>query len=189
MQGDGDNRGNARLDNSRCNDYIPRMVGQLKKELAKRNKFDCLEQEAHLNLIRTADMLHREVEERVLVPAGLSNTQYNVLRILRGVGPSGLKCGEIADRLITRDPDITRLLDRLVRRGLVRRERAEDDRRVVRAMITEAGLKAIAPLDEPLIQAHRSTLSCFNRTELRTLVKMLERIRGALWANVERMSH
>lgn len=156
------------------------MVGRLKKELAKRNTFDCLEQEAHLNLIRTADMLQRIIEQRVFAPAKLSDAQYNVLRILRGTGDEGLRCGEIADRLITRDPDITRLLDRLVRRGLVRRERDSRDRRVVRVMITRKGLDLLAPLDEPLLEAHRLTLGDLQRKELRSLIQTLERVRESL---------
>ncbi len=156
------------------------MVGRLQKELAKRNTFECLEQEAHLNLVRTADMLHRTIEAAVFVPAGLSDAQYNVLRILRGAGDSGLRCSDIAARLITSDPDITRLLDRLVKRGLVTRQRDSEDRRVVRATITPNGLELLTPLDQPLLDAHRRSLSVLSQRELRSLIKMLERIRASL---------
>src|SRR5207245_5605327 len=101
--------------------------------------FNSVEQEAMLNVIRTADVLGSEVAA-IFKPWNLSATQYNVLRILRGAGrEQGLACGEIASRMITRDPDITRLLDRLEKRGLISRCRAQKDRRVVWARITEAG--------------------------------------------------
>ncbi|MFZ0701696.1 MAG: MarR family transcriptional regulator, partial [Candidatus Acidiferrales bacterium] len=98
----------------------------------------CLEEAAFLDLLRTSDVLARGVVH-VLKPDGLSPTQYNVLRILRG-SPEGLPCGEIAGRMITRDPDITRLLDRLEKRGLILRTRQNQDRRTVLTRITPAGL-------------------------------------------------
>jgi len=161
------------------------MVGQLRKELGKRHDFDCIEQEAHLNLIRTADMLQRVIEERVFTPAELSDTQYNVLRILRGSSaeePDGLKCSDIAARLIARDPDITRLVDRLVKRGLVQRKRDANDRRVVRVTITQQGIDLIKPLDQPLIETHQSLLGNMPKRELTSLIRSLERIRESLGA-------
>src|ERR1700752_2153169 len=105
------------------------------------------EEAAFLDLLRTTDMLSRGLVA-VLKTADLSPTQYNVLRILRG-SPEGLPCGEIASRMITRDPDITRLLDRLEKRGLISRCRETKDRRMVMARITADGIKLLAPLEEP----------------------------------------
>ena len=95
----------------------------------------------------------------VLRPSGLSATQYNVLRILRGAGSEeGLICSEISERLITKDSDITRLLERLENRGLITRERSAKDRRIVIVKISDAGLKLLAELDEPVVELHRRQL-------------------------------
>jgi len=102
----------------------------------------CAEEKAFLDLIRTTDMLSRHPAQ-VLKGEDLSMTQYNVLRILRGAGGDGLICGEIADRMITRDPDITRLLDRLERRGYVSRSQSRRDRRCVLVKILPRGETAV----------------------------------------------
>jgi len=156
------------------------MVGRLSHEVGKREPFGCPQQEAHLNLVRTTDVLQRRIDAAIFAPAGLSDTQYNVLRILRGAGDSGLRCGEIAARLVARDPDITRLLDRLIARGLVRRSRDAEDRRVVRAFITREGLELIAPLDAPLLAEHRRLLGGLDGEEITALIWLLERIREHL---------
>ena len=106
-------------------------MAKLKDEIQKTEPFAVLEQEAFLNLVRTADALSRRFEE-VSKGTGLSATQYNVLRILRGAGTDGLPCGQVIERMITRDPDMTRLLDRLEKRDLIARSRDTCDRRVVR---------------------------------------------------------
>ncbi len=152
------------------------MAGKLQREIGKATPFDCPEQEAYLNVLRTADVLARDVME-ALKPADLSPTQYNVLRILRGTcpaGTSGLPCGAIADRMLTRDPDMTRLLDRLEKRALIRRAREEKDRRVVRTCITAKGLKVLATLDPVIADCHRSQLSHMGRQRLRQLIDLLE---------------
>lgn len=131
-----------------------------------------LEAEAYLELQRTADVLTRTVNER-LRPDDLSPTQFNVLRILRGAGPDGLACGEIAERMLTRDPDITRLLDRLERRGLVARARERRDRRIVRARITAGGLRLLARLDDPITELHVGQLGHLGSGKLRALVRLL----------------
>src|SRR5262245_24239738 len=100
--------------------FASAMVGQLRTEILQQQPFDSLEQEALLNLLRTADVCMQRITA-VLKPFKLSHSQYNVLRILRGAGPDGLPCQEVAERMISRDPDITRLLDRLEARGLVKR--------------------------------------------------------------------
>ena len=130
------------------------------------------ESEAFVFLLRTADALLREVEE-LLKRSDLSQTQYNVLRILRGAGPGGLPCREIGSRMITRDPDITRLLDRLEARGLVSRARERHDRRVVITRITAQGLKVLKQLDEPINQLHRRQFERLSARKLGLLVRLL----------------
>jgi DNA-binding MarR family transcriptional regulator len=139
------------------------------------------EQEAFLHLMRTADALMRDLEE-VLKPAGLSPMQYNVLRILRGAGPgAGMACSQIGQRMITRDPDMTRLLDRLEKRSLITRCRDTKDRRVVHARISSQGLKLIKGLDQPVQDAHRRQLGHLGERKLRTLGRLLEESREALF--------
>ena len=145
----------------------------LGNEIKKRRPFDSLEQEAMLNVMRTADVLDGEVAD-LLKPSKLSATQYNVLRILRGAGPEGLPCGEVAQRMITRDPDVTRLLDRMEKRKLISRSREKQDRRVVCARITSTGEKLLAELDPVVIQAHRKQLGHLSREQLQLFIELLE---------------
>ena len=149
----------------------------LREEIKKLKPFDAVEEEALLNLFRTADVLARRVGE-VFKPFGLSSTQYNVLRILRGAGPGGLPCGEVAARMITRDPDVTRLLDRMEKRKLIARSRDKKDRRIVCARITDAALKLLADLDPIVIRADREQLSHMTEAQLRQLIELLEAARG-----------
>ena len=137
-----------------------------------------LEQQVFLNLVRTAD--HALTVAVPLFKAhGLSEPQYNVLRILRGAGPDGLPCGGIAGRMITRGPDITRLVDRLETSGWVSRERGTgSDRRCVVIRVTEKGRRLLAALDEPVRELHRQQFSNLSRTELRDLKRMLVKLRG-----------
>src|SRR5438876_4151632 len=121
-----------------------------------RRRTACAEEAAFLELLRTCDLLSRGPAQ-VLKVEDLSATQYNVLRILRGA-PQGLPCGEIASRMITRDPDVTRLLDRMEKRGLISRSRESRDRRLVLARITPEGLKLVNRLDEPVQKIHRKQL-------------------------------
>lgn len=134
------------------------------------------EENAFLDLMRTCDILSRKVAG-VLKPADLSSAQYNVLRILRGA-KEALPCGEIASRMITRDPDITRLLDRLEKRGLVARSRETKDRRMVLTRITPEGLRVLEDLDEPVQEAHREQLGHLGPERLRRLADLLRAARG-----------
>jgi DNA-binding MarR family transcriptional regulator len=134
------------------------------------------EEAAYLDLIRTADLLSRPVAQ-LLKTVDLSPAQYNVLRILRG-SPDGLTCGEIANRMITRDPDITRLLDRLEKRRLIARGRDGKDRRVVFARITPGGLDLLASLDQPVRDTHRRLLGHLGEERLRILAALLAACRG-----------
>lgn len=136
------------------------------------------EEAAYLDLLRTTELLSRR-PARVLKAADLSPTQYNVLRILRGA-PDGLLCGEIASRMITRDPDITRLLDRLEKRRLIMRRRETEDRRAVLARITPDGLDLLRRLDEPVLEAHRNQLGHLGQKRLRELSELLAACRSQL---------
>jgi len=144
----------------------------------KRRRATCPEEAAFLDLLRTTDLLSRGLVQ-VLKIQDLSATQYNVLRILRGA-PDGLPCGEIANRMITRDPDITRLLDRLEKRGLISRCRESKDRRMVTARITTEGSKLLTRLDEPVREAHRKQLGHLGRERLRALTELLRAFRSRL---------
>lgn len=151
----------------------------LREEIKQTKPFRSVEDEAYLNLLRTADALLRK-ETEMLKEYGLSPTQYNALRILRGAGPSGATCGELSDRMLTKDPDVTRLIDRLEARGLLGRARSDQDRRVVRATITSEGLAMLASLDEPSERWTRGQLGHMSETELRELIRLLERAREGI---------
>jgi DNA-binding MarR family transcriptional regulator len=137
-----------------------------------RRRVGSAEEAAFLDLLRTTDMLSRGLVQ-VLKVEDLSSTQYNVLRILRGA-PEGLPCGEIASRMITRDPDVTRLLDRLEKRALISRCRETKDRRTVRARIAPEGLRVLARLDDPIQTAHRQQLGHLGRERLDALTELLQ---------------
>jgi DNA-binding MarR family transcriptional regulator len=145
-------------------------------EFGAKRRPACREESAFLDLLRTCDLLSRG-PSKVLKTEDLSATQYNVLRILRGT-PEGLPSGEIAGRMITRDPDVTRLLDRLERRGLISRLREPRDRRVVMARITPQGLKLLARLDEPIEEVHRKQLGHLGKNQLRILAELLNNARA-----------
>ena len=152
------------------------MVGRLQAEIKSKKEFESAEEEVYLNLQRTADALERGIVE-VLKPANLSPTQYNVLRILRGAGPDGLACREIAERMVTRDPDITRLLDRLEARDLVTRMREQKDRRVITVRITREGLRILKELDREVVELHQRQLEHMGERRLRSLIDLLEMAR------------
>ena len=136
------------------------------------------EEAAFLDLLRTTDMLSRHPAQ-VLKAEDLTPNQYNVLRILRG-SPDGLSCGEIASRMVTRDPDITRLLDRLEKRGLISRCREAKDRRTVLTKILPFGLKLLGRLDEPIQDSFRKQLGHLGRERLRDLAELLHACRSQL---------
>jgi DNA-binding MarR family transcriptional regulator len=148
----------------------------LQAELKQNIPFASREAEAYLSLLRTADALQTQVEAQ-LREYGLTGTQYNALRILRGAGPEGLPCREIGERMITRDPDITRLLNRLEDRGLAERTRTKRDRRVVYGKITAAGLKLLREIDRPLEKFGREMLRHVGQEKLKQLIELLELVR------------
>lgn len=148
----------------------------LQEEIKQSIPFKSRRVEAFLNLIRTADLFNRR-ETEFLKPFNLTPSQYNVLRILRGAGPDGLPCSEISERMIARDPDVTRLLDRMEAKDLVRRSRDQRDRRVVTTTITDTGLAAVNEiagndfLEDQLLQD-------FSPEELDTFNALLEKARA-----------
>lgn len=151
-------------------------MGTLKREIKQKKPFRSVQEEVVLSLLRTADQVAVPMNE-VLREQNLSTSQYNVLRILRGADEEGLACGEVAERMVRRDPDLTRLLDRLVDRDLVTRTRDERDRRVVRVTITDEGLELLTSLDEPVDQGVRRALSHIPVRRLRELLEILDEIR------------
>jgi len=151
---------------------------RLKEELKQNLPFRSVEQEAYLSLLRTAGALETDVEAK-LNEFGLTGTQYNALRILRGAGAEGLPCSEIGERMITRDPDITRLLNRLEKRGFVTRARGKADRRVIYGKITTAGLKLLRQMDEPIEKYGKEILKHVGQEKLAQLVELLELVRDS----------
>lgn len=138
---------------------------------AAKRRFGSREEDAFIDLLRTCDLLARGLSH-LLKAEDLSPTQYNALRILRGA-PAGLPCGEIASRMITRDPDVTRLLDRLEKRSLISRSRDAKDRRAVVTRITPEGLKLLERLDGPIQEGHRKQLGHLGRERLAELADLL----------------
>lgn len=150
----------------------------LKDEIKQTKPFRGAGDEAFIAIQRTADMLLREFQHLLREEAGLSPVQYNVLRILRGAGADGRTCSEIGERLVTRDPDVTRLLDRMEKRAWLERRRSTVDRRVVRAFITDAGLELVDRLDEPVDRYTRDRFKRVGAKHLRELVAILDEVRA-----------
>lgn len=135
-----------------------------------------LENRIFIALLRAADSLGQEVEQ-LLKAAGLTGVQYNVLRILRGAEPEGLPCRGIGDRMISHDPDMTRLLDRLEKRSLISRVRQTDDRRVIKARITPQALSLLKALDQPVRDLHKRQFRHISPARLKILSDLLEEVR------------
>ena len=148
------------------------MVTTLRDEIKQTKPFTSLAQEAQLSVIRTGALFMDEIEQ-FLKPYGITATQYNVLRILRGSEPNGLCRNELRDRMLTRMPDMTRLLDRLEEAGLVARERQDEDRRMVRSRISSAGIELLADLDNVTQDEEKRRFGHLNDQQLRTLIDLL----------------
>jgi DNA-binding MarR family transcriptional regulator len=127
-------------------------------------------------LLKAADSLGQDAEQLVK-SAGLTGAQYNVLRILRGAGPCGLPCSGIGDRMISHDPDMTRLLDRMEKRGLISRERQSDDRRVIKTRVTPQGLDLLRTLDQPVRELHKRQFRHMPAARLKMLAGLLGELR------------
>jgi DNA-binding MarR family transcriptional regulator len=152
-------------------------MGDLKTEIRQTKAFPTLHEEAFLNLERSAAML-QDAFELMLKPYGITGTQYNVLRILRGAGVDGLCRNEIRDRLVTRMPDVTRLLDRMEDAGLISRERSTEDRRLVHTQLTRQGRKLVDSLDTAVTAEHKARLSHLTPAQLRSLIELLTLVRA-----------
>ena len=148
----------------------------LRAQIKQRRPFGSHTQEAFLNLVRTAAALEHAFED-ALKPFGVTATQYNVLRILRGAGEEGLCRNEVGQRMLKPVPDVTRLLDRLEDSGLVARLRDAEDRRFVTARITKRGLARLASLDGPVTRMHEELLGHMEKEDLGRLAKLLEESR------------
>jgi MarR family transcriptional regulator, 2-MHQ and catechol-resistance regulon repressor len=152
-------------------------ASRLQQELKKKRPFESLEQEAALNILRTGDRLHLHFT-RLFREHGLTSSQYNVLRILRGAGEP-LPILEIAERTVTVVPGITGLIDRLEQAGFVNRARCESDRRVIYVALTAAAAKVLAALDQPLLDLHRKLMGHLAPAELMELNRLLSKVREA----------
>lgn len=151
---------------------------RLQRELRQRRPFRSPAHEAVLGLMHTADLVRRQAAA-IIEPHGITVQQFNVLRILRGAGDDGLPTLEIAKRMVEQTPGITRLLDRLEAKGLVRRQRCPKDRRQHLCWITKPGLDTLAALDELSNQGHEHTLKGLSDTDRKTLIRLLDAIRAA----------
>jgi MarR family transcriptional regulator, organic hydroperoxide resistance regulator len=155
------------------------MSTRIQDEIQQTKPFSSVASEAHVALLRTADLVARSLAE-ALKPFGISGTQYNVLRILRGAGPHGLPCGAIGERMITQDPDITRLLDRMEKAGWIERTRDSRDRRVVITRLTKQGKKLTDEVEAPLAEIERQRMKRVGEKHLRELVRLLDDFRESM---------
>jgi len=152
------------------------MSKALREEIRQQRPFQSLEQEAFLNVVRTAAALSDQFEQ-MLRPADITPAQYNVLRILQGAEPKGLCRNEVRDRMLTRMPDMTRLLDRLEAAGLVSRARDTGDRRLVTTRITELGRDLLTGLEDKVAEEHRRRLGHLGEPRLKAVIELMELVR------------
>ena len=155
------------------------MSHDLLDDLRQTKPFASLQHEAQLSVIRTG-MLLQDAFERMLKPHGITGTQYNVLRILRGSEPGGLCRNELRDRMLNRMPDVTRLLDRMEEAGLIARARETEDRRMVRTRITAEGLRLLDALDPAVTEEQQRPFEDLTETQLQTLLAVLASVRQAV---------
>ncbi|MFN3193107.1 MAG: MarR family winged helix-turn-helix transcriptional regulator [Aureliella sp.] len=154
------------------------MATTLRSELKKRKPFDSVEQEATLALMRTSDLLENRLA-RLLREYGLTLTQYNVLRILRGEGKP-MPCLEVAERMIQVAPAITRVIDQLLKLKLITKTQSDQDRRVFEVELTPNAAKLLKKMDQPVLDLHASLLSGVKKSDLRSLIQALELIRASV---------
>jgi DNA-binding MarR family transcriptional regulator len=154
-------------------------ASQLQKELKQSTPFESVAVEVYLNLMRTHGLLTR-AQSALLKKHQLTLALYNIMRILRGAGKDGLPCTEIGRRMITREPDVTRHIDRLVKRGFVSRQHSEADRRVVIQTLTPAGRKMLSKLDGPMREVGEGQLAHMSGAELKRLNELLVKARAAV---------
>jgi DNA-binding MarR family transcriptional regulator len=150
----------------------------LQREIRQRRPFQSAAHEAILGLMRTTDLIRRRAATLV-EPHGITLQQFNVLRILRGAGDAGLPTLEVAERMIEQTPGVTRLLDRLEAKGLVRRQRCPKDRRQHLCWITDKGLALLAKLDEVLDGAHEDSMKGLRQKDRVVFIRLMDAIRAA----------
>jgi DNA-binding MarR family transcriptional regulator len=150
-------------------------ISAVGEEIRQSKPFATMEEELLVSLLRTTDVLHQRFEQ-IIRPFNISMTQYNVLRILRGAEPGGRTCGEIGERMIAREPDVTRLLDRMDKAGLLKRTRGSGDRRVVVTRITSSGLKLLDEL-EPKLRELDGLLKPMGERKIESMLKLLDEVR------------
>ena len=156
------------------------MAQTIDREIKQTKPFRSLQEQLVINLMRTTRAVEEGWIQYLKRTAGISPSQYNILRILRGARPKAVRISDISDRMITRDPDVTRLVDRLIKQGLVRRERDTGDRRVVLVEIAGAGLALLARLDGPAGEYTDSAMAGLKPQQLRTLDTLLNEIRAGI---------
>jgi DNA-binding MarR family transcriptional regulator len=152
------------------------LANRILEEIRQTRPFARLQEEAALNIVRTADALKRG-GELLFRRHGITSAQYNVLRILRGAGDRGLHCSAVAERMITAEPDITRLLMRMERLGLLVRQRDSADRRMVTAIATDRGLQLLDELEAPLQELQERQFALLSEREIEVLIGGLEKVR------------
>jgi DNA-binding MarR family transcriptional regulator len=156
---------------------MPRLRSAVQEEIQQRRPFSSVAEEGVVALVRTADLLRRALT-RVVEPHGITLQQYNVLRILRGAGEEGLPTLEIAGRMVEHAPGVTRLLDRLQAKGLVRRQRSASDRRQIRCWIAPPGLSLLGGLDAAMQEGARGFMAPLAPSELDSFVHLLDTLRA-----------
>jgi DNA-binding MarR family transcriptional regulator len=156
------------------------MAQTIGREIHQTKPFRSLQEQVVLNLMRTTRAVEESWIQYLKRTEGISTSQYNILRILRGARPNAVKISEISERMVNRDPDVTRLVDRLIKQGLVRRERDTDDRRVVLVEITGAGLALLSRLDGPVHEYIEAAMAGLNAQQLRTLDTLLNEVRAGI---------
>lgn len=156
------------------------MAQSIAREIRQTKPFQSLQQQVVLNLMHTTRAVEENWAQYLKRTEGISPSQFNILRILRGARPHPVKISDIADRMVTRDPDVTRLVDRLIKQGLVRRERDENDRRVVLVEIAETGLALLSRLDEPVLEATAAAMAGLKPQQLRALDTLLNEVRAGI---------
>jgi DNA-binding MarR family transcriptional regulator len=161
--------------------YTAKTVGAA---IQQTRPFRSLGHEASIALALTAEIARWPFQDLLARRGKVTAQQYNVLRILRGAGPDGLCTLTIADRMVERTPGVSRLVDRLATKGLVARERSREDRRQVVCRITAKGRKLLAELDEPVNELDDRMFSCLTKTETRTLISILNRVRIAVGESI-----
>ena len=159
---------------------MARMAKSIQREIRQTRPFLSLQEQLLVNLMRTSRAVEESWLQYLKRTEGLSLSQYSILRILRGARPDAVKISEVGERMIYRDPDVTRLVDRLARQGLVRRQPHPEDRRVVLVGITPDGLSLLARLDEQVDRYAHAVMAGLNAQELRTLDGLLNEVRAGI---------